>query len=312
MEVLVAFDTPPSSGGSFPDTAAHAPPIIKVRPDPLLGRLVRGRYRIISRIARGGMASVYLARDAKIGDLRAIKVLRGDLVLDSRVRERFLNESLATQMIEHPGIVQIVDVGEVDGGRLCLVMEYVDGESLRLALDKGPFSTQRAIDVAIDMAEALAIAHENGVVHRDLKPENVLLPRTPGNSLVKIVDFGIARILDAPRITTTRHIMGTPQYIAPEQARGERVDWRADIYALGILMYELLTGELPFAGQDPDTLLRQHINAPPPPLVTKLISARAIPGPLEKLVMACLAKNPLDRPQSMEELSTRLQGNRSF
>jgi serine/threonine-protein kinase len=256
------------------------------------------------------MASVYLARDARGGALFAVKVLRGDLVLDSRVRERFLNESLATQMVEHPGIVQVVDVGEVDGGRMCLVMEYVDGESLRVAIEKGPLLVDRAIDLFVDMAEALAAAHDNGVVHRDLKPENVLLPRKPSGSLVKIVDFGIARILDAPRITTTRHVMGTPQYIAPEQARGEVVDWRADIYALGVLMYEMLTGELPFAGDDPDTLLRQHISTPPPPLVTRLRSAQAISGPLERLVMLCLAKDPLHRPQSMDELAARLSALR--
>lgn len=307
----MALDTPSSANGSPGDTVAYTPPVVKVRPDPLQGRLVRGRYRIISRIARGGMASVYLARDARSGGLFAVKVLRGDLVLDSRVRERFLNESLATQMIDHPGIVQVVDVGEMDEGRLCLVMEYVDGESMRALLDRGPVATDRTIDLVVDMAEALAAAHATGVVHRDLKPENILLPRKPQGSLVKIVDFGIARVLDAPRITTTRHVMGTPQYIAPEQARGEPVDWRADIYALGILLYEMLTGELPFAGQDPDTLLRQHISAPPPPLVTRLRAARAIPGSLERLVMTCLAKDCLGRPQSMDELAGRLSAVRS-
>jgi serine/threonine protein kinase len=276
--------------------------VVKVKPDPLQGRLVLGRYRVNSRLARGGMSSVYLARDVQKGVITAVKVLRQDLVLEQSARKRFLNECHAIQRIEHPAVVKILDVGETEDGRICLVMEYVYGSSLRKLLSRGPLKLDNAVPIIGAVAEGLAAAHEQCVIHRDLKPENVLIPRKKSscNSLAKIVDFGIARIIDAPRITTTQHVMGTPQYISPEQAMGKSVDHRSDIYTLGVMMYEMLSGELPFSGDDPDFLLRQHVHAPPPPL-TESATESEIPEDLKALVMRCLAKAPHNRPGSVEE-----------
>lgn len=261
-----------------------------------------GHYRVNARLARGGMSSIYLARDTHDGTLYALKVLRFDLGFDRSLRNRFLNESRAVQRIQHPAVVQIKDFGELDDGRVCLVMEYVDGSSLRALMKDGPVSIDKVVLLVGAVAEGLAAAHEQCVIHRDLKPENILLPRRSSErALAKIVDFGIARIIDAPRITTTHHVMGTPQYIAPEQAMGKPVDHRADIYALGVMTYEMLTGKLPFYDNDPDSLLRQHISTPPPPLGSQLPGA-AIPDKLRVLVMRCLAKNPLNRPAYMEEI----------
>ncbi len=280
--------------------------ITKAQPDLIQGRVLLNRYRVNSRLARGGMSSVYLARDVNEGILYAIKVLRPELVTEIRLRERFLNESRAVQRIDHPAVVQICDVGEMEDGRIILVMEYVHGASLRKMIKRDPISAANAIPIVGAITEGLAAAHEQCVIHRDLKPENVLLPKKPtANSLVKLVDFGIARIIDAPRITTTQHVMGTPQYIAPEQAMGLAVDNRADIYALGVIMYEMLTGKLPFKGDDPETLLRQHITIPPPPLSAQAPETQ-IPEEFRYLVMRCLSKSPKNRPANTDEVLSLL------
>jgi serine/threonine-protein kinase len=276
-----------------------APPVRKARPDPLQGRIVLDRYRITARIARGGMGAVYLGRNVEDGTSVAIKVLHEDLASDDAVRLRFLNESRAAQRIDHSAVVRVLDVGEVDGSRICLVMEYVDGTPLRRVMRDGPLPQGRVALIAAATAEGLAAAHEKGVIHRDLKPENVLLPRRSGSdTLVKLVDFGIARMIDTPSITTTQHVMGTPQYISPEQAEGAPIDPRADIYSLGVMMYEMLTGELPFLHDDVHELLHAHIERLPTPL--REWGARPMVDPaLEDLVMRCLSKPPDLRPPDM-------------
>ncbi len=272
----------------------------------MIGRILMGRFRINSRIARGGMGAVYLARKVDSGDLFAVKVLHRDIVLDPRMRERFLNEAQAAKRIDHPAVVKTCEVGETASGEIFIAMEYVDGPPLRRLLRKGPLDSGRAIILSAAIAQGLAAAHASGVIHRDLKPENVLIPRSlKANSVVKIVDFGIAHIIDAPRITTTRHVIGTPQYISPEQAMGEPVDRRTDIYSLGVMMYEMLTGTLPFWDKDPDKLLRKHIKSRPIP-IHKLSVPLAIDPALEEVVMACLEKSPNARPTTMENIVSRL------
>ncbi len=295
--------TPPISRSGSP---ALWPAVVKVTPDPMIGRILMGRFRINSRIARGGMGAVYLARKVDSGDLFAVKVLRKDMVLDPRMRERFLNEANAAKRIDHPAVARTYKVGETASGEIFIAMEYVDGPPLRRLLRKGPLDSERAIILGAAIAQGLAAAHVSGVIHRDLKPENVLIPRSPNtDSVVKIVDFGIARIIDAPRITTTRHVIGTPQYISPEQAMGEPVDKRTDIYSLGVMMYEMLTGALPFWDKDPDKLLRKHIKSRPIP-IHKLSIPVAIDPALEDVVMACLKKPPGARPSTMEDIISRL------
>ncbi len=268
----------------------------------MCGRLIAGRYRINSRIARGGMGSVYLARNTDDGTACAVKVLREELILDARLRERFVYESRAASRIAHPAVAKTYEIGETPWGEMFIVMEYVNGPPLRKLIKAGPIHERRTVTIGAAIAEGLAAAHACGVIHRDLKPENILMPRA-GNadSVVKIVDFGVARIVDAPRITTTQHVLGTPQYISPEQAMGGPVDTRSDVYSLGVILYEMLTGSLPFDGDDPESLLRKHIKARPLP-ISEVVEAGAVKPALASLVMSCLEKSPLHRPGSMEQI----------
>ncbi len=264
-----------------------------------------GRYRINSLLSQGGMSAVYLARNFEKGGLFAIKVLKPDYVRDPSIRQRILNESRAVQRIDHPAVIRIHEVGTVADDQICLVMEYVHGAPLRRLLRGAPIRPSKMLSIVAAIAEGLGAAHEQQIIHRDLKPENILLPRSrTSNTVVKIIDFGIARIIDAPKITTTQHIMGTPEYIAPEQALGQPVDQRTDIYGLGVIMFEMLTGSLPFTMEDPDALLHHHVHTPPPTPVSS--TQEEIPAPLVQLVKDCLSKNPWDRPLHMEEVLQRL------
>jgi serine/threonine-protein kinase len=276
---------------------------VRTRPDPLKGRIALKRYRINAKLASGGMSTVYLARDIHDGGLFAVKILRGELIFEKGIRQRFINESRAAQRIDHPSVVKIYDVGEFDEVRICLAMEYVHGKSLRNLIQNGPLCLSDALRLLIAVAQGLEAAHRQGVIHRDLKPENVLLPQKADcETPAKLVDFGIARIVDTPHITTTQHIIGTPQYISPEQAMGAPVDHRADIYSLGVLMYEMLTGAPPFCDMQPEKLLQKHISDKPPRLCTHL----DIPENLDALIMRCLEKAPWNRPSNMAEVLASL------
>ena len=249
------------------------------------------------------MSTVYLARNFEKGGLFAVKVLRKELVRDATVRERILNEFTAIQRIEHPAVVKIHEAGKIGDGQICLVMEYIHGAPLRRLIQGVPIRLAKIIPIAAAVAEGLHAAHERNIIHRDLKPENVLLPRESTlKTAVKIIDFGIARIQDAPRITSTQHIMGTPEYIAPEQAKGEKIDHRADIYSLGVVMYELLTGTLPFMDEDPDLLLHHHVHTPPPKIGENRRVGESVPKQLEALILACMEKDAANRPSSMGEV----------
>lgn len=275
----------------------------KVRVDPFQGTIVLGRYRINSQVAQGGMSTVYLARNFEQGGLFAVKVIRPDLVRDATIRERIFNELRAVQRIDHPAVVKIFDLGKIGHDQICLVMEYIHGTPLRRIVQGAPVKVSRVISIIGAVAEGLKAAHASQVIHRDLKPENVLLPRGDAcPSLVKLIDFGIARIIDGPSITTTQHVMGTPEYISPEQALGSRVDHRADIYSLGVMMYEMLSGSLPFHSSDPDALLHHHVHTRPPTLLCRKTGEEEIPEAIQHLVMSCLSKDPLDRPESMDKI----------
>lgn len=284
-------------------------PLVEARPDrcrpstgSLRGRIVRNRFRITVPLGRGGMAMVYLARDVYDGGLFAVKVIRADRRFDEVFRRRFVNEVLAVRRVCHPAVVRVHDVGELDDGRLFLVMDYVHGVTLRKLLRQGPLNLDVAIPILCTVADGLYAAHRRGVIHRDLKPANVLIPRRAcPEAVARVVDFGIARIVGSPAITGSSSLVGTPLYIAPEQALGRDVDHRADIYALGVMMYQVLTGSLPFFGRDPASLIRQHIGtAPRPPSVVR--PGLRLPLEIERLVMRCLAKLPARRPSTMREV----------
>jgi len=261
--------------------------------DPFLGRTLAARYRLVRRVGGGGMAVVYLARHVMIERLSAIKILRQDLGMNAAQRERFLREARAVNRINHPNIVEITDFGE-DGGLVFLVMEYVEGESLQSALKKGAFDWVRAARIAIQVASALGRAHELGVIHRDLKPENVLLvPRAEGE-FVKLTDFGIAKIVDAPALTFSEQRFGTPGYIAPEAVDGAPASARGDLYGLGVILYEMLTGKLPFDAKSTIDLLILPSKQDP---VKPSARTTGIPPAVEDLVLRMIARRPDDRPR---------------
>jgi serine/threonine protein kinase len=271
---------------------------LKKTNDPWLGRTIAARYRLIKRLGTGGMSSVYLARHVMIDRLSAIKVLRQDLSLNPTHRERFLREARAVNRINHRNIVEISDAGEMDGVAY-LVMEYVDGKSLHEEIRKGAMPWPRAARIGMQISAALARAHQMGVIHRDLKPENILLVRVRDgdagaeHDLAKLTDFGIAKIVDAPALTFSEQLFGTPGYIAPEYVEGLPVDRRADLYALGVLIYEMTTGALPYDARGADLLTMPLRAAPTPP--GQRVSG--LPPEIETLTLRLLARQPEDRPQ---------------
>ncbi len=280
----------------YPDDAERCPrdgAEVRAVLDPLIGRTVGGRYRLISRLGTGGMSSVYLARHVMIDRLMAIKTLRRDLAVDPMQRERFLGEARAVNRINHDNIVEITDFGESDDGMVYLVMEYVPGESLLKTMGTGAFPALRALDIAEQIASALSRAHQMGVVHRDLKPENIIVLQKRGRpDFVKVLDFGIAKIMDAPSMTGSQQIFGTPGYIAPEYIQSAHIDGRADLYSLGVILYEMVTAALPFDYEYPGDLLVKHVTEQPIPLRVRLPS---VEPPVEEFVLRCLRKSPQDR-----------------
>jgi serine/threonine-protein kinase len=258
--------------------------------DPLIGRTIGGRYRLIQRLGTGGMSSVYLARHVLIDRLMAIKTLRRDLASDPVQRDRFIREARAVNRINHENIVEISDFRETEDGLLYLVMEYVPGDSLLKAMGEGPFPPLRALDIAEQAAGALARAHQMGVIHRDLKPENLLLvQRRDRADFVKLLDFGIAKLMDQPSLTGSQQIFGTPGYIAPEYIQSANIDGRSDLYSLGVILYEMVTGALPFDYEYPGDLLIKHVTEPP---IRPSLRRPGLPQPIEELVLRCLEKSP--------------------
>lgn len=286
----------PTCGEVYGDERQHCDrdgtPLKGVR-DPLVGRTVGGRYRLISRLGSGGMSAVYLARHTLIDRLVAVKTLRRELAQDPIQRDRFIREARAVNRINHQNIVEISDYGETEDGLVYLVMEYVPGESLLKTLAKGPMDEARVLHIAEQIGGALARAHQMGVVHRDLKPENLLLMKLKKEGdFIKILDFGIAKILDAPSLTGSQQIFGTPGYIAPEYIQSTDIDGRADLYSLGVILYELVTGALPFDYEYPGDLLVKHVTEQP---IAPSVRREGVSAPMEALILKCLRKDPDER-----------------
>ncbi len=255
--------------------------------------VLNDRFRVHELLGKGGMGEVYLAEQVSLGRKVALKTLRDDLAAQPGMTDRFKREALLLSSVDHPSVVRVIDFGEA-AGTYVLVMEYVEGENLAVAVRQGPFEPVRALKVLRDIAEGLAEIHAKGIVHRDLKLDNVLLASAAGGERARLLDFGIARLAEAEErgqaMTQAGIVLGTPEYISPEQATGQRLDVRSDVYAFGILAYRLLSGHHPFPGPTARDFLLQHISAEPPQLM--------VPGfpRLEKLVMSCLAKQPAARP----------------
>jgi eukaryotic-like serine/threonine-protein kinase len=270
----------------------------------VVGELIAERYELRELVGTGGMSSVYRAHDRLLERTVALKVLHERFMTDDEHVERFKHEARAVAQLSHPNIVTVIDRGERDG-RQFIVFEYVDGENLKaLVVREAPLAVGYAVRLVLQIARALAFAHQHGLIHRDVKPQNVLLPE--GGEL-KVTDFGIARSLDVEGgITQTGTVMGTSDYIAPEQARGVKATAQTDVYALGIVLYELLTGEVPFTGDNFVAVAMQHINSPVP-TVRELrpdVSPR-----LDAAVRRALAKSPRDRFPSMDAFAAELQAS---
>jgi beta-lactam-binding protein with PASTA domain/predicted Ser/Thr protein kinase len=273
-------------------------------------RLVGGRYELGELIGYGGMAEVHKGRDVRLGRDVAVKILRSDLARDPSFQNRFRREAQAAAGLNHPSIVAVYDTGEdrdVEGSEDItpyIVMEFVEGRTLREVLkSEGQLPPRRAMEITAEVCSALDFSHRSGIVHRDIKPANVMITNA---GAVKVMDFGIARALadNAATVTATSAVIGTAQYLSPEQARGESVDARSDVYSTGCLLYELITGHPPFTGDSPVAVAYQHVreNAQVPSSVNA-----AVPKSLDSIVMKALAKNPLNRYQTAGEMRADLQ-----
>jgi len=286
--------------------------------DPLIGTLAAGRYRIMKLLGEGGMGQVYLAEHVAIEKRVALKVLRAEYATKGEIVTRFQQEAISASRIKHPNVLDVFDFGQLDNGCFYLAMEYLEGNDLADEITRRRvLDAATGIRVALQICRALAAAHVNGVVHRDMKPENVFLQRTAdGEEIVKIVDFGIAQLRSKDeaaaetkhrRLTRTGMIFGTPEYMAPEQASGKHADLRADIYAVGIIMYEMFTGAVPFTGETFLGVLTKHLNEPAPQM-NVVYPELTISPQLQGVIMRALAKDPTVRYQTMLEFAQAITG----
>ncbi|HEY3050221.1 MAG TPA: Stk1 family PASTA domain-containing Ser/Thr kinase [Gaiellaceae bacterium] len=268
--------------------------------DTLINTLFDGRYRIMRKLGSGGMADVYLAEDEELGRRVAIKILNDKHANDEQFVERFRREAKNAAGLSHPNIVSIYDRGEAEG-TYYIAMEYLDGRSLKeLVVARGPLPIADAIEATRQVLTALRFAHRKGVVHRDIKPHNVM---ADADGRLKVTDFGIARA-GVSQMTEAGSIIGTAQYLSPEQARGAAVDQRSDLYSIGVVLYEMLTGQVPFTGESPVEIAMKHLSdTPRPPSLLR----PEIPPDLDMVVLRALAKNPEDRFQTAEEMDAELE-----
>lgn len=266
----------------------------------MIGKRIGDRYEVLSYIGGGGMSRVYLAHDIILGRDVAIKVLNYDFSNEEELKRRFMREALSATSLTHPNIVDIFDVGEDDNIHY-LVMEYVDGQTLKeFIVSKGPLSPEEALPIMQQLVSAISNAHHNGIIHRDIKPQNVLMDRE-GN--VKITDFGIAMALSATMHTKTNSVLGTVHYLSPEQARGGMITKKSDIYSVGIVFYELLTGELPFSGESAVSIALKHLQEETPSVRSLFPS---IPQSVENVILKATAKDTFARYDSADDMQDDL------
>jgi serine/threonine-protein kinase len=262
--------------------------------DPRIGTTIAGRYLVEAAIGEGGMATVYSARHKLVDRTCAVKIMNATLAKNEVIRERFRREAKAAQKLAHPNIIEIFDQGELPDGSLYLVMELLEGETLADVVVRGKMPIERTLPIAIQIARALARAHDLEVIHRDLKPENVFLAHYDDvQDEVKLLDFGIARSMQDVRLTGAGEVFGTPQYMAPERITSIDAGPSADLYALGVMLYEMLSGQLPFDATDVASFFVKHLKEKPKPLKER---EPGVPAELERLVMDMMAKAPKDRP----------------
>lgn len=265
------------------------------------GQKINDRYQIIKTIGEGGMANVYLAYDTILDRNVAVKVLRGDLATDEKFVRRFQREALSASSLSHPNIVEVYDVGE-DNGSYYIVMEYIDGKHLKQLLKKrGNLTLTEVVDIMLQVTDGMSAAHDSYIIHRDIKPQNIMILE---NGLIKITDFGIAMALNSTQLTQTNSVMGSVHYLPPEQASGKGATIQSDVYSMGILMYELLTGTLPFKGDNAVEIALKHIKESVPSVKELLPN---IPQSIENIIMKSTAKNVKNRYQDAKEMHDDLK-----
>lgn len=265
------------------------------------GQKINDRYQIIKTIGEGGMANVYLAYDTILDRNVAVKVLRGDLATDEKFVRRFQREALSASSLSHPNIVEVYDVGE-DNGSYYIVMEYIEGKHLKQLLKKrGALTLTEVVDIMLQVTDGMSAAHDSYIIHRDIKPQNIMILE---NGLIKITDFGIAMALNSTQLTQTNSVMGSVHYLPPEQASGKGATIQSDVYSMGILMYELLTGELPFRGDNAVEIALKHIKEPFPSVREKVPNT---PQSIENIIMKATAKNVKNRYTDAKEMHDDLK-----
>jgi eukaryotic-like serine/threonine-protein kinase len=278
------------------------------------GQIIAKRYRVGALLGRGGMGEVYVAEHLQTGQALALKTLLPGLRNTKDVVRRFKREAKAASVLDHPNLVEVLDLGVLPSGGLYMVMELVEGPTVAALLYQGAIQAARTLAIVRQVLDGLVHAHGRGMIHRDLKPDNLMLLDVDGHELVKVLDFGLVKIVDAAlagvsdeKLTRTGSVFGTPAYMAPEQAVGGKVDARTDLYAMGIVLFEMLTGRVPFDSPDAMQLLRMHVKEPAPTLASV---APDVPWPpaLEALVARALAKSPGDRFASAADMMAALDG----
>ena len=265
----------------------------------MIGKTI-GHYRIVAEIGRGGMGVVYEAEDTKLRRTVALKFLSAHLLADPQQKARFIHEAQAAAVLDHPNISTIHEVHEADG-QTFIVMAFIEGEDVRTKIGSGLMSLDEALDIAVQVAKGLTKAHSEGIVHRDIKPGNVIITR---EGQAKVVDFGLAKLATQTQLTQSGMMVGTVRYMSPEQATGKMVDHRADIWSLGVMLYEMLSGNLPFRGEVDQAIMYSVLNEDPRP-VTEL--RPEVPAALEDMVEKALAKDPQKRYATMEEFLVDLE-----
>lgn len=284
--------------------------VAKDSDDPLIGRTLPGGYVILELVGIGGMGRVYRAEQTTLGRTVAVKIVHPHLVGEESAVARFITEARAASRLNHPHSVAVIDFGKTSDGQLYLVMEFLRGRDLsRVAYEEGPLAFRRVVDILKQVLEALGEAHHLEIIHRDLKPENVIIePLRAGGDFVKVVDFGLAKMQEAqnqPSITSPGIVCGTPEYMSPEQGRGDPLDPRSDLYAVGVILFQLLTGRLPFEAESPTQVVLMHLSkAPPDP--RQVAPERMIPIQLVEVVRRSLSKEPQDRYTNADEFSRAL------
>jgi eukaryotic-like serine/threonine-protein kinase len=266
----------------------------------MIGQIV-SHYKILEHLGGGGMGVVYKAQDLKLDRPVALKFLPPELIRDPEAKERFIREAKAASALDHQNICVVHDIGEADDGQIYIVMAFYDGETLKKKIERGPLKIEEAVDIATQVALGLTKAHEHGIVHRDIKPANIMVTV---DGVPKIVDFGLAKLIGRTMLTKEGSSLGTAAYMSPEQARGEPADKRTDVWAIGVVLYEMLTGRRPFEAEYENALMYSILNAQPEP-ITGLRTG--VPIDLERVVSKCMAKAPTDRYQHVDELIVDLK-----